>query len=48
MDYFEDLGEESPDKLNVKPFHAIDKKNEKKSTEMVCTSNRNTAKAICF
>jgi hypothetical protein len=29
MDFFEELSDDRPDKLNVKPFHAIDKNNEK-------------------
>ena len=29
MDFFDEIGDERPDKLNIKPFHAIDKKDEK-------------------
>ena len=29
MSYFDELGDDRPDKINVKPFHAIDKNNEK-------------------
>ena len=29
MSFFDDLGEDRPDKINVKPFHSIDKANEK-------------------
>mgnify|MGYP003150460660 CR=1 FL=1 len=33
MDFFDEISEEAPDKINVKPFHAIDKKDEKKVHE---------------
>lgn len=29
MSYFDELGDDRPDKINVKPFHSIDKKDEK-------------------
>ena len=29
MSYFDELGEDRPDKINVKPFHAIQKQDEK-------------------
>ena len=29
MSYFDELGEDRPDKINVKPFHAIEKQDEK-------------------
>ena len=33
MDLFEDIGSDKPEKLNVKPFHAIDKQDPKKVLE---------------
>ena len=33
MDFFDDLNEEAPDKVNVKPFHAINKEDEKEVHE---------------
>ena len=29
MSYFDELGDDRPDKINVKPFHAIDKEDDK-------------------
>ena len=36
MDFFDELSDDRPDKINVKPFHAINKKNEKEVLEW-CT-----------
>ena len=33
MSYFDEIADESPDKINVKPFHAINKKDEKELLE---------------
>jgi hypothetical protein len=29
MDFFDEVGQDRPDKLNIKPFHAINKQDEK-------------------
>ena len=36
MDFFEEIGEDRPDKLNIKPFHSIKKEDEKQLLEW-CT-----------
>lgn len=30
MDFFDEISEEAPDKVNVKPFHTLKKKTKKK------------------
>ena len=30
MSFFDDLGDDRPDKINVKPFHSVKDKDEKK------------------